>query len=622
MTELWTTPTFLPDLRGPIAIDLETKDPGIKDRGPGWAFQNDGDVAGVAIACETFTGYIPFGHLGGGNSPIDRANIIGWMNEQFGRYDQPKVFANATYDVGWLRRIGVNVIGPMHDVQIQAPLLNEHRFSFSLDEIAKDYLGVGKDEAEMQDWYEKNMMKKGDGGLKANMWRMPANVVAKYAIQDAAVTLDLWKHLMPKIEEEDLSSVYELECDLIPLLVEMRWRGFRVDVAKAEQVGRDLEEEEKSCLAELKHITGVDVSLTKASSQIPALETTGVKLNQRTATGKIQLTKEILAGLEKEGNKVAELILKGKQLNKARSTFIQNFIIDLHENGRVHGTFNALRSDEGGTVSGRFSASTPNLQQLPKRGAIVGNRIRDLFLPEEGEYLAAIDFSAQEPRLTAEFAYRAGVRGGARVAEQYRNDPNTDYHSFVANLCGIPRSRAKIINLALAYGAGGAKLCNSLGLPTKFVERYGRRIEVAGEEGQKIIDAYHEGAPFIKALMDECSKVAQNRGYIRTIHGRRCRFPVGQDGKRWFLHTALNRLIQGSASDQNKLAMRNMWREGIVPLATVHDENIFSVPTLDGYKRPQYLMETAIDSYVPFLADPKIGLTWGTTKSPSEWGVE
>lgn len=621
MAELWTPPTELIGLYGPIAIDLETKDPGIKDRGPGWAFEGAGDVAGIAIACENWSGYVSIGHTGGGNCEMDRESVVRWMNEQFSREDQPKVFANATYDLGWLRRIGVNVKGPLHDVQIQAPLLNEHRRSFALDEIAKEHLGVGKDEREIEEYYNTHFAKKGDGGVKANLYKMPAHIVAGYAIQDAQVTLDLWRHLMPKIHEEELSDVYQLECDLIPLLVEMRWRGFRVDVDKAAQVKEDLQKEEDAAIAEIKHITGMAVTLTRASSLAPALEFTGATVG-KTPTGQPQVTKEILADLSKKGNRVAELILRGKQLNKARSTFVDNFVLSLQVNGRVHGSFNALRSDEGGTVSGRFSASTPNLQQIPKRGEVVGNRIRDLFLPEEGEYLAAIDFSAQEPRLTAEFAYRANVRGGVQVAEQYRENPRTDYHTFVAELCGIPRGQAKIINLALAYGAGGAKLCNSLGLPTRMVERYGRVVEVAGEEGQAIIDAYHAGAPFIKALMERCTKVAVERGYIRTIMGRRCRFPVGDDGRRWFTHTALNRLIQGSAADQNKLAMRAMWNEGIIPLATVHDENIFSVPTLDGYKRPQHLMETAIDSYVPFLADPKIGLTWGTTKSPSEWGVE
>ena len=312
-------------------------------------------------------------------------------------------------------------------------------------------------------------------------------------------------------------------------------------------------------------------------------------------------------------NEVANAVVDCRKYEHASNTFVQGMVFDHHHNGRVHSTLNSVKGESGGTVSGRFSSTDPNLQQIPQRDEDIGPKIRQMFLPEEGEEMCDIDYSAQEPRWTAEFALRAKVAGGERVAQQYIDNPKTDYHQFTADLAGITRKEAKPINLGLAYGMGEAKLCHSLGLPTVFIFKWGKEIEVAGPEGRERLERCHAGVPFIKPLMKMCADQANNKGFVKTILGRRCRFRV-YEGRLMDTHKALNRVIQGSSADQTKMAMLKMWKHGVVPLLSIHDELIFSVKKREEAALLSNIMQTAIPSSVPFIGEPEFGPNLGECK--------
>lgn len=604
-------------LFGPIALDLETRDEGLAmEIGPGWAWSGGGDVAGIAIKADNFCAYLPIGHFRGDN--LDRKKIIRWLNVVLSDPNQPKIFANASYDLGWFRRIGVIFPGPYHDVQVQAPLLDEYKFSYQLDALGKEYLSEGKDEqglaSAVQKYCKEEIGRKKkitSGMVKGLLWKLPYEEVETYAKQDAELTRKLWEFLTPKIQEEDLQRVYNVEMGLIPLLIEMRWRGVRVDLKKAEIYAKEFYEAEVRCLEEIKRETGVELELTMADSKAKVLDYYGIPypLTDKTKQPKIE-AKWVEERAEELKIPTISLMVKAAKYRKARSDFIEKFIFGHNQGGYIHASFNPLKSDEGGTVGGRFSSSDPNLQQLPKRDEEIGPKIRELYLPNEGELFASADYSAQEPRWTAEWAYRAGIKGGSEVAERYRNDPHTDFHQMVADMVGIGRKQAKVINLGLTYGMGGGKLCRGLGLPYVTKEFKGKIVEVPGPEGEELIRRFHENAPFIKGLMDLTKKIANQRGYIMTALGRRCRFPF-KDGYRWYSHKALNRLVQGSSADQTKMAMLNMWNEGIVPLVTVHDELCFSVPDEATAHKYGHMMEVAIETYVPFISDVKVGENWG-----------
>lgn len=948
-------PDRVPDT---LALDLETCDPHLQTRGPGWAFGNEGGhVAGVAVAWQGYRDYIGIGHEAGGN--VDSEPVVRWLQHILSDPDLNLILANGNYDIGWLRWLGVPVRCRVHDVLVQCPLLDEYRRRYDLDSVALDYLGVGKDTEHLMEVGRRYGLKT-EKQVRAGMWRFHAEDVRPYAEQDAQVTLDLWKKFMPMIQDEQLEAVYRLEMDLLPVLLDMRWRGVRVDLDRAEQVKDQLKEEEDKALEEIFRRTSVRMSASDSKSAGPVLRAIGVEVAKTPKSGQDQVTKEWLEELPGE---VPELIRTAREAFKARSTFIENSILKHHHHGRIHAEFLSVKGESGGTVGGRFcvrkgskvmipggtkpieevvpgdlvysydedhrlclrkvswsgktghmplvrihwqgtgrqhegyldvtenhevlcwegiyipakelrvgesilslhretkkphgynilyssknpevgregrfvfqevygwvpeevhhknhvrsddrpenlqgltvtehrelhgrnmspetkekmstasrkaweenyeykkascprgkdhslfvnlsgeeiiealiaekgrpvyaakrlgiyfgtltekcealgvdrlsylkrfnaageeitlekveearrihvqkgvatacqylrighqrwdriqedfgfeilerrrpggpkrenhfvtaveyldecddvydievedthnfiaeelcvhnSSRNPNMQQIPARNPVLAPLIRGLFLPEPGDKWASLDYSSQEPRLTVHYAVVKGARRGQVVANQYIEDPRTDYHQLVADLCGIDRKKAKTINLGLAYGMGGAKLCHSLGLPTNWKELpNGKWIEIPGEEGQAILDQYHSSVPYIQELSRRAKRSGEKHGYVRTILGRKCRFPM-RGGQRWFTHKALNRVIQGSAADQMKKAMVDMYRDGILPLVSVHDEVCLSGPDEAYFNRAAEIMRHTLELELPFPVDIAIGNTWG-----------
>ena len=209
---------------------------------------------------------------------------------------------------------------------------------------------------------------------------------------------------------------------------------------------------------------------------------------------------------------------------------------------------------------------------------------------------------------------------GARDAVEDYTEKNADFHQIVADMANIPRKQAKTINLGLSYGMGKQKLTKELGLDDN--------------EAEKLFAQYHTKVPFIRGLQDQCARVAIDRGYIRTIAGRRCRFDqwehrfedsvplpleeakekYGDNLKRSYTYKALNRLIQGSAADMTKLAMLGLWEEGIVPHLQVHDEVDISVENTDQAQKVARIMENCIELAVPLVVDIELGRSWGETE--------
>ena len=222
----WIPPENIPNLEEAteIAIDLETHDPGLKTTGPGWAVKK-GRVIGVALAVEGWKGYFPLAHPGGGN--FDEKVFTRQLKKIL---DLPcdKIFHNAIYDVGWLSTMGLEVKGRIVDTMIAAPLVDENKRNYSLKEIAQEYIGETKSEAGL---YEAAK----DFGVdaKAEMHLLPAMYVGPYAEQDATVTLKLWQTLKVELLKQELTSVFNLETELLPMLFQMKKRGVRVDIEQS-----------------------------------------------------------------------------------------------------------------------------------------------------------------------------------------------------------------------------------------------------------------------------------------------------------------------------------------------------------------------------------------------------
>jgi len=641
-TTEWVQPTEFPDLRkaDEIAIDLETRDPDLKTLGSG-SIVGRGEVVGIAVAVDGWKGYFPIAHGEGPN--MDRKKVIEWFRD-ICACPATKIFHNAMYDVCWIKNLGIKINGLIIDTMIAASIIDENRYNYTLNALSWVYLNQGKNEALL------NQAAK-ERGLdpKADMWKLPAIEVGAYAEKDAELTLKLWGHLKKIIIEDDLQDIFNLETDLFPCLVDMRFLGVRVDVSKANQLKTALAIKEQNLLQQIKIETGVEPQIWAARSIAEVFEKLKLPYTRTDKTDSPSFTKNFIS---KHDHPVVRMIAEARKINKVSTTFIDTILSHEH-NGRIHADINQIRSDDGGTVTGRFSYANPNLQQIPARDPETGPLIRSLFIPEENCKWGTFDYSQQEPRLVAHYALRFNYDTAQIIADSYENDPSTDFHQIVADMAEIDRKEAKTINLGLFYGMGKAKLQNEL--------------NVTKEKADELFNIYHNRVPFVKQLMNGVMNAAQARGQIKTLLGRRCRFPKyepvlrgsdwgtyvpaedhermeelramgpyikdfednivkdkkgnpkknywhGNPTRRAFTYKALNKLIQGSAADMTKKAMVDLYKEGLLAHIQIHDELDFSIESDAQADKIKQIMEHAVELKVPNKVDYESGPNWGEIK--------
>ncbi len=498
----WTPPEVIPDLSqyDTIAIDLETRDENLTKLGPGWC-RKDGHIIGIAVAAGDSSWYFPVAHTVG-NMP--RRPVFQWLTDLCKDTTKTFVFHNALYDLGWLRAEGVEVKGKIRDTMVAAPLLNENRRYYNLNSLAGDHLGTYKDEKMLKSAAE-------EFGVdpKSGMWKLPPRYVGAYAEHDAAITLRLWNELRKQITKEECSGIFELETRLTPLLLDMKTKGVRVDLNRAEQVKKELTALEKSLVEEIVKETGVTIEPWVATSVAKVFDAMGLAYSRTEKSRAPAFTKQFLAN---HSHPIAKKIIKIREVNKANTTFIDTILEHSHD-GRIHCDFHPLRSDGGGTVTGRFSSSNPNLQQIPARDPYIKKLIRGLFIPEEGSKWGSFDYASQEPRWLVH--YCATLKGLDRhpqiddVVALY-NKGEADFHQIVADIAGIPRKQAKTVNLGLMYGMGKGKLANILDLSV--------------DEATTLLDKYNDKVPFLRSISEKTTRKAAESGIIRTWLGRKCRF--------------------------------------------------------------------------------------------------
>ena len=614
----WVPPSELPDLTDckEIAIDVETRDPNLKNKGPGWPTK-DGEVIGYAVATHHWSGYLPVKHFGGGN--LDNGIVRRWLQKQLS-CGADKIMHNAQYDLGWLRAEGFDVNGRVIDTMVTANLLDENRFSYSLNALGYDYLGKVKSEKGLTEAAR-------DFGVdpKGEMWKLPAMYVGQYAEMDAVLTLDLWTKFKTMVEAEGLTEIWTLETELIPYLVEMTLRGIRVDLDRAERSKQEVMKRERGLIKEIKDLAGMDVDIWAAASISKAFDALSIPY-PRTEKGAPSFTKSFLTDHQ---HPLAKAIAGARAYNKINGTFIDGILKYVGPDGRIHGHINQIRSDDGGTVSGRISMSNPNLQQIPSRDPVLGPMIRSLFLPDEGKQWASIDFSQQEPRLAVHYADAYGrsinseLTGVREIVDAYNTDPSTDFHTMVAEMAGLPRKQAKAVGLGIIYGMGAKKMADDLDIPV--------------EEAKAVMAQFNTTLPFLKQLNTGVQRRLEDprsSGSIRSILGRKCRFDTWEPAtfgmnkamkyeeavaaygpttrlQRAMTYKALNRLIQASAADMTKKAWLDCCKAGHVPLLQVHDELAFSVDSVDDARALSKIMSEAVPLCVPNKCDIDIGPSWG-----------
>lgn len=612
----WEMPKDFPRLEAAklISIDVETHDPDLKTKGPG--MRRDGYMCGLAVGAEDRDGhiktwYFPFGHVEGEN--MSESSVLAWAKDNLSG-DQPKIGANILYDIMYLDHAGVTIGGKWHDVLMADSLLDENELSYTLDAVSGRRLQEQKKKNALKTWLEGSFR----GEWAGNIWRAPTSLVAPYAEMDAELPLKLYRAQKPLLEAEDLDRVYDLECRLLPILLAMSKQGVRVDLDRAEALNSELERRIKR---DSEALGGINVD---APSEIaPVFDKLGLGYPRTPKTKEPSFTK---AFLENHEHPIAGQIMDLRKWKKFKSTFIEGYILGKHVNNKVYPSFNPR-----GARTGRFSSSRPNLQNIPSRDPELGPMVRSLFIPEPGESWYKLDYSQIEYRYLVHM-------GNGEVAEilknRYRNNPKTDIHYEVTTMLNeaaaleIDRSAGKNINFSIVYGKGIKALANTLGMDI--------------DATTQLRNEYYRLFPFAKDLSDRATRLAGNRGYIRTMLGRRRRFddwepkswddkrkPIrgrdkaiaeyGQRIKRAHTHKALNARIQGTAADIMKKAMVDVWESGlckeVVPMLTVHDELDFSTTNEKAIMQVREIMEQSTQISIPLLIDVEKGKNWGEVKS-------
>ena len=607
----WICPENFPDLSGYqyVAIDLETRDPNLKTMGSG-AVVGKGEIIGFAVAVEGWSGYYPIGHREGN---MDKRKVLEWITKVCAA-DNTKIFHNAMYDVCWLKSYGIKINGFIIDTMVMLSLIDENRRWYSLNSASYDYLGEVKNEQGLKEAAEAAGI-----DAKSEMYKLPAMYVGSYAEKDAELTLELFRVLSREMQKQNLQNVFDLETNLFPCLVDMRFKGVRVDVEKAHTLKQKLVSQEEELLLQIKKETGIETQIWAARSIAQVFDKLSLPYSRTAKSNAPSFTKNFL---QEHQHPLVQKIAKAREINKAHTTFIDTILKHEHK-GRIHADINPIKSDTGGTVTGRFSYSNPNLQQIPARNKDLGPMIRGLFIPEENCKWGCFDYSQQEPRLVVHYAATTEPisfnESVTKIVEKFKDD-SVDFHQTVADMANISRSQAKTINLGLFYGMGKAKLQAELGLSTK-------------QEAENLFNQYHDNVPFVRELMNRTSSFAQTSGSIGTLLGRKCRFDKWEPAtfgmhtpmtleeaertygrgriRRAFTYKALNKLIQGSAADMTKKAMLDLYQEGIVPHIQIHDELDLSIESDAQAKKIIEIMENAVTLAVPNKVDYESGNTWG-----------
>lgn len=565
-------------------------------------------MVGIAFASRDWQIYLPIRHPEGN---LPREAVL-----RYARYLLREagivVFANAPYDLDWLEELGldpVNTIAKIHDIQLQEPLIDEERASYSLDSLSKQYLGRGKDE----------------GGLRAaaaaygvdpksGLHGLPARFVGPYAEADVRLTFDVYVRQREILTAQGLLQISELEHDLLPIVFRMRQQGIPVDLDKVSRLEKQLQSEEDRLRLQIKQV--YDVDLDEWSGQ--QIERVANRLGlafPRTEKGNASFTGDFLSLADHPFFRLVDSL---REVNRHRSVYLKEWFGANQLHGKIHPEWRQLASDEGGTRTGRMACSNPNAQQVPSRSKY-GPDIRSCFIAGPGMKWAKLDYSQQEPRILVHYAVSRGFPGAQEVADAYRNDPKADIYQLMAQMANVTRKHSKTLTLGSMYGMGAQKLADELDMDV--------------DSAKALRTSFNEKLPFVQKITEEISALASDRGWIKTLGGRFRHFnffeprdkkqskgakrheqaleAYGQDIRRAFVHKALNSLIQGGAADMTKKAMVEIYQTlKVVPYMQVHDELDNPVPDAHVAGQIKEIMEHVYELKVPIVAELELGDHW------------
>lgn len=520
-----------------------------------------------------------------------------------------KIAHNGVYDYDWTQNgYGLSILGRMEDTMTREGLINEYSSHYDLDSCCQREGVTGKDKDGLDEWWKR---KGGQGSVMKNLILLPNDIVEKYNEQDCKATWDLFHAQQPKLDAMKLNEINDLECEQFPVILKMRANGIRVDVPRINQI----REQTQNRINEVMNELAVKYGLTSLTARKGdgALPTVLINLGLRdqllrTGTGDVSVAYDSLVRCD---HPIIEQIIEMKRkqtlLDKYLNSAFTKFIIG---EDRIHGTFKPTQRDEGGTITGRYSSSEPNMQNFTSREQKGGEIVRGVFIPDENCWLVKADYSQIEYRI---FAHIAVGPGSLQLRDQIQH--GADYHQIVMDMLGWHgkdmRKVVKQFNFGMIYGMG----------LNRFKEYFAVEArKAAAEKGMTTDDytttyynEYMRRMAFVRPTMQSLQATASAQGYLRSIGGRLHRNPP--DGA---MYKMVNYYVQGSAADINKMALRDCNKAGVFDELkihlTVHDEVVASVPKtkagLEAVEEMCHLMENVVELKVPIEVDPGIGKNW------------
>ena len=532
--------------------------------------------------------YLPVRHKSGPN--YDPGQIAARIRDEVAsRTNLRVIFHNASFDLHMLANEGINLSAEIHDTMINAALIDENVGKYSLDACAQRSGVQAKKGDELYTRIAEIVGCKADRNSMAHYWELPGDdpVAIEYATGDGITTYQLWQHQQSLLAAQELQTVHKVECDLIPVLHRMERRGVAISEKRLDEVVGIVDDR----LITARAVLG-DLNVRSSVQVRKLMETAGHTDWPLTDKGNPSFTEPWLSTFE-----LGQSILVIRKLSNLQNSFLGPMKERHMYHGRVHATFNQLKQDDYGTVTGRLSSSSPNMQQVPKRDYDLGSLFRSIFIPDDGMTICEADYSQCEFRLFAFYSQSKVLKEG------YRADPPVDIHTQVATMLGVDRDpTAKRMNMGLMVGMGAKALAGHLGITV--------------DEGSRWHSEYHEKMPEAKIFAKRAEQAARQRGWVKTLIGRRRHFPDPN-----FTYKAGNAIIQGANADIIKIKMvevdQYLNSVGGSLLLSIHDSLVFQYPDgrddiregvvrIMGDVGPDSLMP--LD--VPMVVDFKYGKDW------------
>lgn len=611
----WSPPTP-PPLTNVDAIELDCETDGLR-----WWEKHRPIGIGVCLPNQK-TYYLPWGHRGGGN--LDEEIVKRWAQQELRGKHITNL--NTRFDIHMLREWGVDLEAQgctVSDVGHYAALLDDHRQHFSLESIVADYL---PDEAKVKEV----------GGIVIDPTRMAdyhAGFVAVRAEGDVRQVHKLRKLMWPLLDAQDLQRVRQLEDDVIYVVCEMEKNGALLDLELLKKWVEETEKQRVRSLMQLAGMVGKLIDPSRHEDMVWLFNHCGLENQARTATGRASFSGSVLT---RANHPAVELALHASRLATLRSKYLLKYQATVDPEGRLRYALHQLRAQRdsfdqsrgAGTVSGRFSSTEitagvgVNIQQVmkpEKQAALYGPdfTVRQLFRPESGLYLSA-DAMQIEYRI---FAHHASTPS---VMAAYEEDPYLSFHKLVWEMVKkhkpeIRYRQQKDLNFAKIYGAGAVKMAMMLEFITveegeRLYRQKARWDHPSLRTTKEVNEIYNRMLPEVEPLLHRASDLARSRGYVRTLLGRRMRFPGQQR-----LHKALNGVIQGTAADIMKLKLVELHRErnytGFRLRFTVHDEVDGDIPDKQSALRVKEVLQAqSVPLKIPILWEVGIGTNWAAVE--------